>query len=86
MAKREYETDEFLRACGRMLNAAGKRVADGDTTDLALLVRLRRELEAVEVAAVQGMRERHGYSWAEIGRDLGISRQAAQQFYARRSA
>lgn len=82
--RREYDTDEFLKACARMLHAAGRRVGDGDTVDLAALVALRREMEDVEVRAVQAMRDRHGYSWAEIGRDLGISKQAAQQYYARK--
>lgn len=84
--KREYETDEFLSACGRMLKAAGKRVGEGDPVDLAQLVALRKEMERIEVEAVGMMRERYGYSWSEIGRDLGISRQAAQQFYGRRLA
>lgn len=82
--RREYDTDEFLKACSRMLQAAGRRVADGDTVDLAQLVTLRREFEVIEVEAVVAMRERHGYSWAEIGRDLGITKQAAQQYYGRR--
>lgn len=83
---REVENDEFFRFARRILKAAGKRVGNADPVDLADLVALRKEMERVEADAVRMMRERHGYSWSEIGRDLGISRQAAQQFYGRRLA
>lgn len=83
-ARRERENDEFFGFAKRILKASGARVAEGDTVDLAGLVKLREEFERIEVEAVAAMRERHGYSWAEIGRDLGITRQAAQQRYARR--
>ncbi len=83
--RREVETDEFLSFARRIVRAAGKRVGDGDPVDLAALVAVRRELQEVEVRAVEAMRERYGYSWAEIGRDLGMTRQAAQQYYGRRS-
>lgn len=79
--KREVENDEYFSFARRILAAAGTRVADGDTVDLAGLVAIRRDMEAVEIAAVAKMRERHGYSWAEIGRDLGMTKQAAQQKY-----
>lgn len=82
--RREVENDEYLKFARRIIAAAGKRVGDGDPIDLAGLVEVRREMEAVEVLAVQAMRDSHGYSWSEIGRDLGITRQAAQQFYGRK--
>lgn len=85
-ARREVENDEFLAFSRRILKALGKRVGDGDPVDLAQLVALREEFERVEVEAVSRMRDQHGFSWAEIGRDLGITRQAAQQRYGRRLA
>lgn len=85
-ARREVENDEFFGFARRIVKAAGKRVGEGDPVDLAGLVALRKELERVEVEAVGMMRDKYGYSWAEIGRDLGITRQAAQQSYGRRLA
>jgi hypothetical protein len=35
--------------------------------------------------AVDGMREQQGYSWADIGEGLGITRQAAQQRFGRKA-
>ena len=37
-----------------------------------------RSIDAAMAEAVKGLRA-HGYSWAEIGYRLGITRQAAQQ-------
>jgi hypothetical protein len=42
------------------------------------MVGLADEINAVIAEAVKGLRT-HGYSWAEIGARLRISRQAAQQ-------
>lgn len=55
-----------------------RRVADGDVEALVLLVDLAEEIDTAMAEAVKGLRAR-GYSWAEIGTRLGITRQAAQQ-------
>lgn len=60
----------------------GRRVADEDPWSLPYLVALREEVEAAEVAAVVGQRER--FSWQEIADGLGQSKQRVQQYYARR--
>ncbi|MGN9913602.1 hypothetical protein ACTMTJ_39325 [Phytohabitans sp. LJ34] len=72
------ENDEFAAFARRILRAHGKRVATGDVEALIDLVALSTVLDIVIAEAVNGLR-RHGYSWAEIGTRLGISRQAAQQ-------
>jgi hypothetical protein len=52
----------------------------GDIEALALMLGLEEEIDTAvaEAEAVMGMRA-YGYSWAEIGSRLGITRQAAQQ-------
>jgi hypothetical protein len=72
------ENDEFAAFARRIIRAHGKRVATGDVEALIDLVALSTLLDTVIADAVKGLR-RHGYSWAEIGTRLGISRQAAQQ-------
>lgn len=85
--KRDTETAEFINGfLRRIIKAAGSRMVEADPEDLALLVQARDELNAVIAASVPAMRDQYGWSWAEIGRALGISRQAAQQAYGRRSA
>lgn len=87
MRRRERcENSEYTAFARRIIRAHGKRVAEGDPMDLAELVGLRDDMNQVIVDAVRAMRERHGWSWAEISRELGVSRQAAQQAYGRRAA
>ena len=43
------------------------------------MARLAADLDHAITEAITGLRARHGYSWADIGMRLGITRQAAQQ-------
>lgn len=79
------ETPEYAAMLKRMIRAYGRRVADADDVDLAQMLELRAELETAISAAVAGQRERHGRSWAEIARGLGVTRQAAQMRYGKAS-
>ena len=72
------ENDEFAAFVRRIVTAYGRRVAQGDVDALADLIRLGRAVEDATDLAVAGLRA-HGYSWAEIGTRLGVTRQAAQQ-------
>ena len=73
------ETPEYVSMLCRMVRAAGRRVADGDPEDLALLRQVQAELDAAVTAGVRGMRENSGRSWSEIGRALGVTKQAASK-------
>lgn len=81
--KRERETHEYAAMMRRMLAAHGRRVADADPEDLADLIALRGSLDAAIGDAVRGQRSSFGTSWSDIGRALGITRQAAQQRYGK---
>ncbi|MEV6375467.1 hypothetical protein [Micromonospora musae] len=72
------ENDEFAAFTRRIIRAHGRRVATGDVEALRDLVALSAALDDAIGQAVIGLRA-FGYSWAEIGQRLGISRQAAQQ-------
>ena len=76
--RRHVENDEYGAFVRRVLRAYSRRVGDGDVEALVLLVGLAEEIDAAMAEAVTGLRTQ-GYSWAEIGARLGISRQAAQQ-------
>ena len=77
------ETPEFARFCRRIIRSYAKRVADADDVDLGEMLAVRDEMDAAIVEAIRGQKDR-GASWAEIGRALGTSRQAAQQTWGRR--
>jgi hypothetical protein len=72
------ENDEYAAFARRILAAYARRIATGDIESLTLLVNLGTDTETATRNAVIGLRE-HGYSWAEIGSRLGVTRQAAQQ-------
>lgn len=83
--RREREIPEFADMVSRMIRAHGRRVADADPEDLGSLLELRDELEQAIARAVWGQRA-NGFSWAQISRGLGTTRQAAQQRYGDRSS
>jgi hypothetical protein len=77
-AGRVVENDEYAAFVRRVLRAYARRVADGDLEALLLMFGLAAEIDDAITEAVKGLRT-FGYSWAEIGSRLGITRQAAQQ-------
>jgi hypothetical protein len=77
-AGRTVENDEYAAFARRVLRAYARRVADGDVEALTLMLGLSAEIDTAISQAVTGLRA-FGYSWAEIGSRLGVTRQAAQQ-------
>lgn len=78
---RVTETPDFGAAALRLVKALGKRAAD-DVEQLPELVKLRDALDlelerAAALAVVDG-----GWSWGDVGRALGVSRQYAHKRYS----
>ena len=71
-----YDYAAFLR---RVVRAYSRRVAAGDIDSIYDMVRLADDVDAAIRDAITELRARHGYSWADIGLRLGVTRQAAQQ-------
>lgn len=76
---------EFLSFARRIIRAAARRVGDADPEDLAEMLALRAALDEAIEAAVAGMRG-NGFSWAEIARATGTTRQAAHARWASKVA
>ena len=76
--RRVVENDEYAAFLRRVIRAYSRRVAVGDIEAIADMTALADEIAAATQAAVTDLRG-HGYSWADIGLRLGITRQAAQQ-------
>jgi hypothetical protein len=81
---RVVENDEYAAFARRVLRAYARRVASGDVEALILMTDLADEIDTAIAQAVTGLRG-FGYSWAEIGSRLGVTRQAAQQRWGRTS-
>ena len=77
-AGRVVENDEYAALARRVLRAYSRRVALGDIEALTLMVILADDLDDATRQAIDGLRAL-GYSWAETGSRLGITRQAAWQ-------
>ena len=77
-AGRPVDNDEYAAFARRVLRAYARRVATGDIDALEVMTGLSEEIDAAIGQAVTGLRS-FGYSWADIGTRLGITRQAAQQ-------
>ena len=77
------ENPEYAAFARRILKAYARRVATGDIEALALMAELADTIDTSIRDAVTGLRE-HGYSWADIGSRLGVTRQAAQQRWGNR--
>jgi hypothetical protein len=77
-ARPAVENDAYAAFTRRILRAYARRIATGDIEALTLMTGLSAEIDAAIGQAVTGLRQ-SGYSWAEIGSRLGVTRQAAQQ-------
>jgi hypothetical protein len=76
--RRVVENDEYALFLQRVIRAYSRRVASGDIEAITHMTRLAADLDQAITHAVIGLRT-CGYSWADIGLRLGITRQAAQQ-------
>ena len=77
--KRITENDDYAAFVRRTIAAYSRRVATGDIDALDGMAALSADLDTAIAHAVTALRTQHGYSWADIGTRLGITRQAAQQ-------
>ena len=79
--RRTYGNDEFAAFGLRIVAAFRRRIATGDIEGLRDLATLSK---AVDTATGEAARQlvADGYSWADIGRVLGIPRQNAHRKYA----
>ena len=68
---------------GRIARAMVRRAGEGDLEALSALKQMRADVDAATKAAAQALHaDPYGYSWTEIGRELGITRQAARQQFS----
>ena len=72
------ENSQYAAFARRILRAYARRICAGDIDALADITVLAADVDNAIRHAVTGLRT-VGYSWAEIGARLGVTRQAAQQ-------
>lgn len=72
----------MVRSVAKRLAADAEEAENWELPELAELVALRDEADAALAAGVAALR-RHGMSWADIGRELGCTRQAAHERFGK---
>ena len=82
--RRHVENDEYGAFARRVLRAYGRRIAAGDIDAITELRQLAEEVESALGRAVLGLRLL-GYSWADIGKRLGVTRQTAHERWSETS-
>jgi uncharacterized protein with PIN domain len=78
-SKSRMENPEFSQMMARFVRTYERRLSAADPTDLMDALNVARQMDAMIGRAVRAQREQHGFSWAEIAAELGVTRQAAQQ-------
>jgi hypothetical protein len=81
--KRQIETDEYATSVERQILRWADRIATGEIDELGRLVDLDHLVEEARQRAVDGLRE-FGYSWAEIGRRAGMTKQSAHERWGKK--
>jgi hypothetical protein len=82
---RYVETEEYLRFLHRILGALANRVGDADVEMLKGLADLGGMVGGLLAETVDRLRTEHGYTWADVGRALGITRQSAHERFRRQA-
>lgn len=77
-----YEALDMAAFNRRIMRGMVRRAAEGDRDVLVALAQTQVDLDAAMRDAIAALRDK-GCSWADVARELGITRQAAQQRYGR---
>lgn len=86
--RRAYESPDMAAFVRRTMRAMVRRAEAGDLEVMSALQSIRDAVDAAMVDAAEGLRTQdangHAYSWTDIGRELGVTRQTAQQRFGQR--
>jgi hypothetical protein len=83
-AERVTETGEFGRAAIRMIRQMARRVGANDIAEFGAMFEVMDAAERAVVAAITDLRG-GGFTYSELGDEIGWSRQRLTQWYERRT-
>jgi hypothetical protein len=76
------DTADYLAFMRRIMRASSSRVGAASLRDFRELLAVRAELNTCIAEAARGLNA-NGYTWEEIGSELGCSRQAAWERFGK---
>jgi DNA-directed RNA polymerase sigma subunit (sigma70/sigma32) len=68
-----------------MIRSLARRIGGSDLAQFGVLWEVMAEAERAATDAITGLRS-SGFTWEELGTEIGVSRQAVQQWHKRRLA
>lgn len=81
--RKTYEAPDMAAFVQRVMRGMVRRAEAGDLEAIRALADIQASVQAAMVDAAAALRTEdangHAYSWTDIGRELGMTRQAAQQ-------
>lgn len=81
-----YECPDMAAMMSRLARAMVRRANEGDLEALSALASTERAIHDAIVGAAQALHYGpQAYSWTEVARELGVTRQAAQMRFGRDS-
>lgn len=76
--RRLYESSELVPFLRRMARAFVRRAGEGDLEALSSLVEIQQAMDTAIGECARALHE-CGYSWTDIAREIGTTRQNAQK-------
>ncbi len=84
-AENRTENGDFGRAAIRMIRAMARRVGAADIAEFGAMWEVMTEAERAVTDTIDGL-QKSGYSWSQIGAEIGWSKQRLSQWRQRRGA
>jgi hypothetical protein len=87
-SERVYDTGQFGRYAINAIRSMARRVGASDIAELGLMWEIMAEAENATFETLTQLREgtqtTAGFSWGVLAAEIGVTRQALSQWYARR--
>ena len=78
-----HEARDMAAMVERVARGMVRRAEAGEDEALIALVRMRKAIDEATVLTARALHDADLLSWTDVGKELGISRQAARQRFAR---
>jgi hypothetical protein len=78
-ARRHRENGDYAGFLLRVIRSYGRRVAAGGLEDLTVMLSCHKAMGSAVCDAIRTARDEQGWTWADVGRAAGVTRQSAHE-------